>query len=50
MFKAAKAELPDEMPIYLPMEPSGTAVFVSAGATNGDGSKEKPYGAFNDAI
>ena len=50
MFKAAKAELPDEMPIYLPMEPSGTAVFVSAGATNGDGSKEKPYGSINDAI
>lgn len=49
-FKSARVELPDEMPIYTPVEITGTKyIYVSPGA-NGNGSIDNPYGTLSEAV
>lgn len=50
-FQSTQIELPDEMPLYTPMEISGlNCLYVSPGATGGDGSEAAPYGLLSQAV
>ena len=50
-FQSTQLELPDEMPVYMPMEITGlNEIFVKPGATGGDGSENKPYGLLSQAV
>lgn len=50
-FESARKELPSEMPIYAPLEIGGVnLVYVAPGATDGNGTIEKPFGNISDAV